>query len=110
MSNKKAADGGVDPRIWGCAQKWLYDPDGQEATPWSGWASSAFLSLRSVFLWGVLDEKCKDLKLLLNNGLKNMSLYVPILDHQKIRKYVMPQHSSLFIHFGAFGFFFKHWY
>lgn len=94
----------------GCIQEWLHDPDGQEATPWGGWASSAFLKLRSVFLWGILDEKCKDLKLSLNNGLKNMSL--SILDHQKSHKYAIPQHSSLFIHFGAFGFFFflKHWY
>lgn len=55
---------------------------------------------------GVPDDKRKDLKLPLNNGLKNMSLYVPILDHLKTHKYIMPQHRPLFIRFGAFGFFF----
>ena len=32
--------------------------DGQEATRWRAGASSVFLQLSSVFLWGILSENC----------------------------------------------------
>lgn len=41
----------------GLHSEWLHDPDGQKATQWSGWASSALLTLRSVFLWGILSDE-----------------------------------------------------
>lgn len=66
---------------------------------------SGFLSLRSAFLWGSLNEKLKILKLHLNHGLKNMGMYVLTLDLLMILNTTSVNPSLIF---GALGFL-KHW-
>lgn len=64
-----------------------------------------FLSPRSVFPWGIFSEKLKILKFRLNNGLKNMAIYVLILGHLMILNTASINPSLIF---GALGFL-KHW-